>query len=382
MNNQYITELKQKLQDALDLAKQDWLTPEEIIVQQRQIDNLEKIVYPDGSNKERQHYVPRCLLEWFTESGDEDGLFVYDISKKQYLNKGGKIPLAKVLTEKNLYVFKDKSGQDNFFFEKFVFSMYLEGWLKEIIWKIERHEKLSIEDWQRLSGFIIYQFTRTKKFIIGIWRRFWELYKRNWQESLKNFNAFCKVMEELGIKDNLAETHKILLEWKFDTVLSQEDAMIKAMASAHELQPLFLNAHYEVMETRKNNFFLCSDNPFFIIPPYNFPRNRWLWLIYPLSAEKIIPISKKICLRIHIYPEDQKHGVSLSYSSINQKMTNRINQFICKNADKYVLSKEKGYLDQVLKTIDYRRLQQDNNRENITFDDNLSLLIWNFFYPY
>ena len=56
-------------------------------------------------------------------------------------------------------------------------------------------------------------------------------------------------------------------------------------------------------------------------------------------------------------------------------MTNRINQFICKNADKYVLSKKKEYLDQVLKTIDYRRLQQDNNRENITFDDNLSLVI-------
>ena len=50
-------------------------------------------------------------------------------------------------------------------------------------------------------------------------------------------------------------------------------------------------------------------------------------------------------------------------------MTNRLNQYICKNAERFIVSKDMTYLKEILASIDHKKLAQDKSRENIIFNE-------------
>lgn len=381
-----IHEAKKKMKELIDQASINGLNKQEVDRYNNLIDNIEKTVYPEWKAKEKQHTVPQTLLEGFTED-NEGGLFLYDLSAKNFLSNN-KIPLSGMLKEENIYVFKDVEWKDNFFFEKFTFSMYLEWGLKEIIKKIKDHSKLIETDWQILSWFIAFQFTRTKKFMKGLWESTGRMTKIDFQQRYKTYEQFKKLMDRREketwekIEWDPKDLYDYMMKWEYDVTMTKESSMVESMKLANDLWPLFLNAHYEVLETKKSNFFICSDNPFFIIPPKDWPRNRWLWLIEPFLAEKIIPINKRQCLRIIIFPESKKHWISISYKTINQKMTNRLNQYICKNAERFIVSKDMSYLKEILADIDHKKLAQDKSRENVIFNEGFWLIMDHSFYPY
>jgi len=52
-------------------------------------------------------------------------IYLYDLSKKDFVNES-KVSTNSILKEEDIYVFTDKSGKKNYFFEKFTFSFILE----------------------------------------------------------------------------------------------------------------------------------------------------------------------------------------------------------------------------------------------------------------
>ncbi len=211
----------------------------------------------------------------------------------------------------------------------------------------------------------------------------WKFKKIDFQTKFKTYEDFQNHLQINWPKiDDPQDFYNFMNSQENNLVMSEEDSMIRSMELGNKFWLLFLNAHYEVLETRKDNFFLCSDNPFFIIPPSDWPKNIWLGIVEPRTAEKIIPISKKQCLRITIFPEEVTHWISLSYSTVNQKTTNRINQFICKNAERFIVSKEKEYLKKILETIDSKKLADDKNRERVVKSKDFPMAMNYSFYPY
>jgi len=69
------------------------------------------------------------------------------------------------------------------------------------------------------------------------------------------------------------------------------------------------------------------------------------------------------------------------YSQINQKQTNRINSYICKNAERFVLSKNKEYLLNLCNSIDFNKIDQEKNRKNIYFNKDIGLIANYNYYP-
>lgn len=89
--------------------------------------------------------------------------YLYDLFKKDFVSEN-KVSTNSFMKEEDIYVFTDKSGEKNYFFEKFTFSFILESGIKNVIEKLLVREKLIERDWQILSWFIAFQYTRTKSF--------------------------------------------------------------------------------------------------------------------------------------------------------------------------------------------------------------------------
>ncbi|PIQ42101.1 hypothetical protein COW06_00810 [Candidatus Gracilibacteria bacterium CG12_big_fil_rev_8_21_14_0_65_38_15] len=329
--------IKEKLRELINSADESKHSKEELDNLSKFVENLEKFTYPTNIKKgviknlelERQHTIPGVFLNGFTENND-GMIYLYDLSKKDFVNES-KVSTNSILKEEDIYVFTDKSGKKNYFFEKFTFSFILEGGIKNVLGKFLTHEKLIERDWQILSGFIAFQFTRTKRFLETLKYNYQKSMKIMFQNRYKTFEhfeeRFKKMQKETGYKTNVTirETYDYIKAGNYDAVANKDYILTTAMSLANDFWPLFLNAHYEILETRKLGFFMCSDVPFFIIPPVGWPKNMGLGLMYPPKAERIMPLNKTQCVKITLFPKEINHGVSCSYKTINEKMTNRIN---------------------------------------------------------
>jgi len=63
-------------------------------------------------------------------------------------------------------------------------------------------------------------------------------------------------------------------------------------------------------------------------------------------------------------------------------MTNRINTYICKNADRFILTKDKEYLKGILWRINFKILEKEKKREAVSYDKDFNLLIESQFFPH
>lgn len=374
-----MNELKIKLGVLLQQYKSAWVSDIKLESYTKMIGNLEKIVYPETI--EKQHIVPQTFLEWFADNWS--ALYCYDLNKQSFLGTE-MIPVENLLKENNFYVFEDQDRKSNFFFEKFVFSMYLEGWIKELIQKLDTHKSLSEEDWQLLSWFIVYQFARTKSFIQNIQTSHGEVCKIQFQNSFRTYEDFLATLTKNTIDNegvDPKELYEYIQSWKYDVRVDKDSALVLAMQMANDLWHLFLNAHYEILEVEEDWFFLCSDTPFFIIPPKWWSKYIGVWLMYPKHAEKIIPINKRQCLQITLLPEYFDYWVSCSYTLVDQDEIDRINEYIVKNANRFVLSKDKDYLQDILWRINFLDLEVEKKRKRVNLNENWRI-VGNYFYPH
>lgn len=385
--------IKEKLVELLKSVDKTKHSVEEFDSISNFIENMEKFTYPTNTKKwiignlkwEQQHTVPEAFLNGFTEKNN-GMIYLYDLSKKGFVNEN-EVPTKSILKMEDVYTFTDKAGKKNYFLEKFVFSFYLESGIKSVIEKLLKHEKLIERDWQILSWFIVYQFTRTKSFLESLKCNYQKSMKFMFQNSSKTYEhfeeRFKEMQKETGYETEVSirETYEYAKQWNYSLSLDKDYILVTAMSLANDFWPLFLNAHYEILETRKPWFFFCSDVPFFIIPPANWSKNTWLWLRFPKEAERIMPLNKTQCVRITLLPQEIKYGVNYSYMTINKKMTDRINTYICKNAERFILTKNKEYLKEIIWRINFRILQKEKKREAISYNKDYDLLVESQFFP-
>lgn len=353
------------------------------------IENYEKFCYPTKKTKdgtvllewEKQHKVPKVFLDFFSES--EKWLYQYDLK----INKisDNPIPTSQLLREDDFYVILEKEWKRSYIFEKFLFSYVLEGKISWVIKRIQSHTKLSSDDWQILSGFISYQYVRTDNFIQNI-KESHEFSARvramHSYDTFEQFQWMIERMKKETWKDvwDARKLYDYMKSWEYDIIAPRESIIWDVLKFGNWFRPTFLSWHYEVLETNKSNFFLVSDNPFFMIPPKWWRKGVWVWLLYPPSTEKIIPINSKQCLRIWLDPKWEK-WVWMSYRTINHKETNRINQYICRNATRFILSKNKEYLSQLLKNIDFIKVNDEKNCNKFHYDNGFKIQIGQQLYP-
>lgn len=237
-----------------------------------------------------------------------------------------------------------------------------------------------------LSWFIVYQYVRTPSFINSL-KLSYENYIKTIQMN-KTYDqigsAVNKMQKETwkSINMSIDELYEYSKSWNYDVIAKNKEIMMKSLSLWNKFWPDFLTWHYEILETRKNSFFICSDAPFFIIPPNNWPRNMGVWLFGPPDAECLIPINKKQCISLQLLPKETDCWISISYRTINARMVNRINKYICKNAEKYIITQDKNYLESIIKQIDFVQLKRDKNRETIVYDKESAIIMYHQFFPY
>lgn len=350
------------------------------------INNYDKICYPsrDWVNLlewERQHKVPKFFLNWFSDW--DNCLYQYDLKTKEI--SWSKIPTKSVLTEEDFYVIPEKDWKKSYFFEKFIFAHLLERELPWVLEKIKNKIGLVERDWQILSWFISFQYVRTDFFVNNTKESFEmsaKIHTMHGYDSFEKFESRAKFIEKETGKDlwNKKSLYEFMKSGNYDVLVDRQSIMKDVLSIGKDFREAFINWHYEVLETNKSNFFLISDNPFFMIPPKWWEKWQWLWLLFPPTVEKIIPINKKQCLRIRL--EDSKSTwVSLSYRTINHKETNRINEYICKNATRFILSKDSTYLSNLIKNIDFQKVNEEKEYNKFIYDDKFKIQIVQQLYP-
>lgn len=387
---------KQLLKEGIDKIKQDRISMgiETSKEEEEEIayffDNYDKLSNPtikwkDGQVKnlewESQHKVPRAFLNLFSDG--DNALFQYDIKEKTLSNK--KINTKNLLTEDDYYVVKDKDKNRSYFFEKYIFSYLFESKISDVIKKIKNKEPLIEGDLQRLSWFIAYQYVRTDSFINFLKFDYESMIKNMSMYSYDTFEQFEQMvlnMQKKTGKDvwNIKELYEYAKKWDYDVDVHKESIIINALSLWNKIWPEFLDWNYEILETRKKSFFLVSDNPFFIIPPKDYPKWMWIWLGFPPNSEKIIPINDKQCLRIFLTGKANP-WISIKYKTINYKETNRINSYICKNATRFILWKDQRYMRELVKKVDFHKSYKEKTENRFFYDKDLKLIITKQLYP-
>ena len=54
---------------------------------------------------------------------------------------------------------------------------------------------------------------------------------------------------------------------------------------------------------------------------------------------------------------------------------NRINSYICKNASRFIMSKDKKYLDDMVQKIDFEKAERERKYKSLEHDDDHKIVI-------
>ena len=378
MNKQLIPNLRQQLID------KQLHSIEEIDEFLTRIEpKLDALMYPKVNSKgdllswEKQHVVPKVYLDKFIAPGDT-GLYYYFLKKNDFVKKFT-LSTRWIWRKTDYYVTDDIHWKKNYFFEKFLFSSYLEWGFSKIVDKISSKYSLSDEDWNILSWFIAYQYVRTPKFIEWLKAKWDLMIEKKLKPDFQIGNHTEILREVYDSEEEINDAVEYIKNGNYKVTISEKSAILESLKLGNDIWMDFKYATYEVLQTRKSWHFLCSDNPFFIIPPSDYPRNLWVWFCIPFEARKIIPISRNLAISIIFF--HNKVQPTISYRTINQKETDFINTYICKNANECILWSDMNYMNSILKKIDFVRVQKDLNRPRVLIDENLWLVVNNY-YPY
>lgn len=379
MKKPLISNLKQKLVDK-------WLHSVESIDNfVTQIEpKLGALMYPKVHSKgdllswEQQHVVPKVYLDKFILPWDT-GLYYYSLIKSDFVTNF-QISTRWIWKKTDYYVIDDIHWKRNYFFEKFLFSSYLERGYSKIVEKISLWDILSDEDWNILSWFIAYQYVRTPKFINWLKAKWDLMIQKKLKPDFQSWDHSEILKEFCDSEEDIKNAIEYIQEGNYEISISEKSAILESLKIWNDFWMDFKCAKYEILQTRKSWHFLCSDNPFFIIPPLNYPRSLWVWLVLPFEARKIIPISRNLAISITFFHE--RVEPSISYRTINQKETDLINTYICKNANEHILWSDIQYMTSIIKKIDFNRVQKDLSRPRVQINKDLWIVAVNNYYPY
>lgn len=278
------------------------------------------------STPKRHHYLPKFYLNYFTD--DFDKFWVYDRQRNEYRIQ---TPINTAAIN-NYYSIKDKNEKKNNEIEQMFSS--IERDVKPIIDKLAFCEKINLNEKSKLAIFIATLEMRTPAFE-------------------KDYNyAFEKTMNKI-LKMHHSESQDTLEFMKKHDVkiVPNRNLSLQAMMDQlNEVAHFFMQMDWVVFLHNKKTFFVTCDNPFFLYPPVDFPKQSFYGygLLTP-GASKYIPLTAKTAITMYDVRSDKKAG-NVFYKMIDDRKSVRLmNCDIAANTERFLIGKDKGMLERIVK---------------------------------
>lgn len=337
---------------------------------------------------EKQHYVPRTYLKWFAQ---KEGIISFDISKMNYLNNANPVSLQTQAMEDDFYVTRTKELKYSYYIEEF-FSHYIEKYIAGIIKKLETQNNLNDLEIETLSMFVWFQAVRTKSYADKFERSISELnniWIRNVLWYWTNIERFRIVADRYQKETwkritDIDELFEAAKHMDLVTNVSKEEIVSSMLRIWLEYSHIFMNSKLIVYHTSKNYDFVTSDNPFYIIPPRwwkyeQWTSIKWIGILYPPDARKIIPLSKNILLEIDTSNDEVKRQIV--FKSLKSEKIKYLNSYTIKNCRRFVFWYKRDDIDVSLKMIDFKKLEKIKSISSVIYNSNTWVFVHPNIYP-
>ena len=285
----------------------------------------------------KQHTVPNTYLLGFADS--KGFTWVYDREAKELRNQ----PTKDTTIEKDFYTFTRRDGTKLYTMEK-MFADLIESKFKTIVSKLEKEEQLTPEEYGYLGAFATFQWLRTtasrRDFDHSTeeFAKFWmRLNFRTPEDAKRSLDRYEKgTGKKLGVTPEEAVK---FAHGNFKVKVPQE-YHIKHMATAYdELYKELFNLNWLVLKARANDYFVTSDNPFWVqrrkAPPF-VPQHLSI-------GEITLPLTSKMCLYMH------EKGRAFGTMFMNKEEVRKINSRTIYSSDRFIISRKRSDLVELVK---------------------------------
>lgn len=267
-----------------------------------------------------QHYVPRFLLQYFTDDGK---LQVYDRERNEFRSQTPN----RTAGEKSYYVFTDKKGKKHDELEK-MFSA-IEGTASSIIKElVEGKEKLSMQDKAELAMFIAALYLRVPESLKRGEDMVTKMTKEIMSRSARFDRHFNDVMDKIEKKLGKKTTPEMRKD--IQNTFIQKDYCMKfpkgymlksIMLNLEEIYKIMVQMEWLIIEAPEGKAFIGSDHPAFTFNPK--PEGFWgsgIGLI-ALNCETSVILTPKLA----IYLNQKRKPKSIKFIKGNPELVDNLN---------------------------------------------------------
>lgn len=248
-----------------------------------------------------QHYVPRFLLDYFSDDGL---LWVYDRVKNEFRKQ----PPKATAGEKAYYVFTDKKGKKHDTLEK-MFSQ-IESVGSSIINDIVRgKDTLTMQEKVDLATFIAALYLRVPESIKRSEDMATQMTKELMSKSVMFTEHFNKEMDEIEKKEGIKVTPKqreniqrTFRDKDYDMVFPKGYLLRTMLSNLQEIYKLMVQMEWIIIRTPKDKTFISSDHPAFTFNPRPEGWGSGIGLLAQ-NCETIVILTPKVGIYL-----SQKHN--------------------------------------------------------------------------
>lgn len=293
-----------------------------------------------------QHYLPKSYLYGFSENLKT--VWVYD-KKSDTLKElspevfGG---------ENHFYTIKNTDGEKDTSVE----DMFIEvdGVYMSILRKIRNQEQLSLGDRNEFSLILALFMNRTPSFKDFSEDILSEIMKKSMTIYAQHKDAFYRKLKILGIKeDALEKTRKFALQGKYDILPSRNYTIEQMVKLSLDIAPLFNMFKWTIGKVPKKTSFMTTDNPISLIPSNEHSFNPFQGIgLLTKGVTVHFPLDKDLLLGMRFAESPTEE---ITYGKIpDRKLVRILNHdlFLC--ANRYVIAKDKRWLEKIIEVIKTR----------------------------
>lgn len=291
-----------------------------------------------SKNPKKQHTVPNSYLLRFADS--RGFVWVYDRVPREIRSQ----PTKDTTIEQDFYTFSNKKGEKDYTLESKVFGEILEPQINRIIRKLESEDVLTRNDYGYLGAFATFQWLRTTASRRDSDYMTAETAKLHMRITFRDPESSQRAIDEyeratgskLGITPEQATQ---FVKGNFGVKVPKE-YHIRFMATVFsDFYKELFDLNWLILRAKKNDYFLTSDNPFFVA------RKRGNPLVpQHLSLGEItLPLTPKICLYMH------GRGRGFGTMEISKKEVEQINCRTIYSSDRFVISRKLSDLKGLVK---------------------------------
>jgi len=150
----------------------------------------------------------------------------------------------------------------------------------------------------------------------------------------------------------------IVKKEKYQVKVHRELSLKMMYTLAQELPIDLIQMDWQFCYSPKESSFVTSDNPFVLIPSNNYKKEGICGLgIRVPGIKKIVPLTQKVCLVIY------DKGDNIEKKDISSREVEEINNYITKNCDRFLISRDKVLLEKLVKITNIDKTKTKSGAE-------------------